>query len=649
MKNTKYNINSKICSLFLYLMLFISGNIAAQDLFQKKKSDNLPIEPLIGNIEGRSTQSLNGTWNVLIDPNKQNIFNDFFRFAERNHKAVPGELMEISLEDGATLKVPGDWNTQDDRLFFYNGRVWYKRDFNLQKKTDKRYFIHFGAVNYNAQVYINGEHAGSHIGGYTSFNCEITNFVKDGDNLVVVKVDNTLTDQDIPTTRTDWMNYGGITRDVNLVELPNAYIENYKIQLNPQNNKQIVGWVKVNGVSEGKVEIKIPELKINKTFTVKNGRAEIEIKASPKFWSISNPKLYDVELAFNNENVKDQIGFRTIKMKDGQVLLNDKPIMLKGISIHEEAIGSDGRAYSYEHAVELLSAAKRLNTNFVRLAHYTHNEYMLRVADKMGLLVWAEIPVYWDLEFEKPEVLAMAKTRMNEMIKRDQNRASIVFWSLGNETPKSDARNEFFKNLNTYVKDLDNTRLTTAALVFGGDEIGAMAKDYYFPTIAGKQFDTWDIQIDDPLASIVDLPAINQYFGWYYAAFLAPQINIDPVKARQVILENMHKIRLHIPDNKPFVFSELGAGAKRGKSAKEEDIEIFSEEYQALVYKKQIEMYKNQKGAVGMSPWVLKDFRSTLRLRQGIQDYWNLKGLIDDNGNPKKAFFVLSDFYRENP
>ena len=648
MKNNKYNFIHKMHGFFLCIVLITSGGITAQDLFQSKESVDLPLETLIGNIEGRTTQSLNGTWNVLIDPNKRNVFNDLFHYAERNHQAAPGELLELSIEGGASLKVPGDWNTQDNRLFFYNGRVWYKRDFDVQKKPDMRYFLYFGAVNYKAQVYVNGKHAGSHTGGYTSFNCEITNFVNDGNNFVVVKADNTLTDQDIPTTRTDWMNYGGITRDVNLVELPTTFIENYKIQLSPQNNRQIVGWVKVNGASEGKVQIKIPELNVNKTFTVKNGRAEIEITASPKFWSVANPVLYEVELAYGNENVKDQIGFRTIKIKDGQVFLNDKPIMLKGISIHEEAIGADGRAYSYEHAVELLTAAKRLNTNFVRLAHYTHNEHMLRAADKMGLLVWAEIPVYWDLEFEKPEVLAMAKTRMDEMIGRDQNRVSIAFWSLGNETPKTSARTEFFRNLNTYVKSLDDTRLTTAALVFGGEEIAAMAKDYYFPTIAGKQFDTWDIHIEDPLASIVDLPAINQYFGWYYSGFLAPEGNIAPLKARQVMLDNMHKIRFHIPGNKAYVFSELGAGAKKGMSGKEEDIVIFSEEYQALVYKKQIEMYQNQKGIVGMSPWVLKDFRSTLRLRQGIQDYWNLKGLIDDNGNPKKAFFVLRDFYGKN-
>lgn len=641
MKNPKRPLQKFILSIFLLIGCVTS----AQEMFQIQATPEVPCAPLIGNIDGRNTKSLNGTWNALIDPNEKNIFNDLFHYAERNHKPEPGELLELTVENGTTLKVPGDWNTQDERLFFYNGKVWYKRDFQVQKKPNKRYFLHFGAINYKAQIYVNGSHVASHTGGYTSFNCEITEAISDGNNFVVVNVDNTLSNTDIPTTRTDWMNYGGITRDVNLVELPSAYIENYKIQLSADNDKQISGWATINGAETGTIQVKIPELKINKSFPINNGKVKIQFKASPKFWSTGNPKLYDVELTYGEETLKDLIGFRTIKINDGKVLLNGKPTTLKGISIHEEAIGPEGRAHSYEQAIELLTAAQELNCNFVRLAHYTHNENMLRAADKMGLLVWGEIPVYWNLEFENPAVLAMAKTRMNEMIGRDQNRVSIAFWSLGNETPKSEARNNFFRALNTHVKSLDDTRLTTAALVFGGEEIGAMAKEYYFPTMAGKQFDTWDIHIEDPLASIVDLPAINQYFGWYYSGFLAPQAKIPPMKARQVMLENMSKIRFHIPGDKAFVFSELGAGARRGISGKEEDMVIFSEEYQALVYKKQIELFQNQKGIVGMSPWILKDFRSTLRQRQGIQDYWNLKGLIDDNGNPKKAYFVLQDFY----
>ncbi|MEQ8878519.1 MAG: glycoside hydrolase family 2 TIM barrel-domain containing protein, partial [Cyclobacteriaceae bacterium] len=249
------------------------------------------------------------------------------------------------------------------------------------------------------------------------------------------------------------------------------------------------------------------------------------------------------------------------------------------------------------------------------------------------------------VNFGSTEVLDLAKTQMKEMIDRDQNRASIIFWSLGNETPLSDARNTFFSNLNTYVKKTDPTRLTTAALIFGGEEIQKMSKDYFFPYMQGQTFNTWDIEIEDPLANIVDVAAINQYFGWYYSGFLATAANLSPLNARQTMIDNIPKIRFHIPNDKPFVFSELGAGAKRGTSGREEDFIIYSEEYQALVYRKQIEMFKNQKNLVGQSPWILKDFRSTMRLYQGVQDYWNLKGLITDNGERKKAFYVLQDYY----
>jgi beta-glucuronidase len=270
---------------------------------------------------------------------------------------------------------------------------------------------------------------------------------------------------------------------------------------------------------------------------------------------------------------------------------------------------------------------------------------MLRAADELGLLVWAEIPVYWNLEFANPEVMTKAQSRMSEMIGRDQNRASIIFWSLGNETPNSEARTDFFRRLNTYVKVLDDTRLTTAALIFGGEEIQEMAKHFYFPAMQGQQFDTWDIEIKDPLAAIVDVAAINQYFGWYYSGFMAMSANLDPLMARQVMLDNIHKIRFHIPEDKPFVFSEMGAGAKRGMSGKPSEMKIYSEEYQNLVYQKQIEMVEAQEGLVGMTPWILKDFRSPMRLKQGVQDYWNLKGLISDNGERKQAFYTLQEFY----
>ena len=627
------------------LLLVCTNLLTGQGLFEAVTVPEKPCPPLLANIDGRQTKSLNGTWNALIEPTIFSL-NDLLHFAERNYQPRPGELVEVSIENGLTLQVPGDWNTQDDRLFFYNGTVWYKRDFYLQKEGAKRYYLHFGAVNYRGEIYLNGQLAATHTGGYTSFNCEITDLLQEGENLLVVKADNTLESDDIPTTRTDWLNYGGITRDVHLVEVPRAFIENYKLNLSKENVDKIEGWIKVNGSTGGEVKIRIPELDLEQSIPVRNGIATLELDAEPQRWSPNNPKLYEVQLQYQDDRITDKMGFRTVEIQGRDILLNGEAVFLRGISLHEEAIGAKGRASSYSEALELLKHAKELNCNYVRLAHYTHNHNMLRAADELGLLVWAEIPVYWNLEFANPEVMAKARARMDEMIGRDHNRASIIFWSLGNETPVSEARTNFFRDLNQYVKSLDNSRLTTAALVFGGEEIQEMAKMYFFPAMQGQEVDSWDIEIKDPLAAIVDVAAINQYFGWYYSGFLANAAQLDPTLARQTMLNNMHKVKFHIPDDKPFVFSELGAGAKRGRSGGTDELKIFSEEYQVLVYQKQIDLIRNQEGLVGVTPWILKDFRSPMRLYQGVQDYWNLKGLITDNGERKKAYFVLQEFYQ---
>jgi hypothetical protein len=292
----------KIVFLSLVVVCALTS-LKAQDLFSTATPPEKPPAPILQNIDSRNIHSLNGTWHAMIDPAVFSL-NDLLHFAERNYQPKAGELVEVDLENGLILKVPGDWNTQDDRLFFYQGKVWYKRDFYVEKSQGQRYYLHFGAINYRAEVYVNGTLVGTHTGGYTSFNCEVTEQLTEGSNLLVVKVNNTL----------------------------------------------------------------------------------------------------------------------------------------------------------------------------------------------------------------------------------------------------------------------------------------------------------------------------------------ASAANLNPLMARKVMLDNMSKIQFYVPNDKPFVFSEFGAGAKRALKGSSGELEIFSEAYQATVYQKQIELIKNQIGQVGTTPWILKDFRSPMRLKQGVQDYWNLKGLISDNG-----------------
>ncbi len=327
-------------------------------------------------------------------------------------------------------------------------------------------------------------------------------------------------------------------------------------------------------------------------------------------WSPENPKLYRVIISGEGDSVTDEIGFRTVETRGTQILLNGKPIFLRGISIHEEAPFRSGRAYSEEDARILLAWAKELGCNFVRLAHYPHNEDMVRLADKMGLMVWEEVPVYWNIAWQNPATLEDAKTQLQEIVARDRNRASILFWSLSNETPLEPGRLEFLKALAAEARRLDSTRLITSAM------------NHTEP--AGP--DTRSLS--DPLGEVLDVLGLNEYLGWYEG---------KPEDADRMHWQN--------PYQKPLIVSEFGAGAVYGFHA--DAATRFSEEYQGNLFQHQLAMLQNIPSLAGMSPWLLMDFRSPRRPLIGIQDYYNRKGLISDRGQRKQAFFVLQTFYRE--
>lgn len=578
------------------------------------------IEPhadFIQNPHQRKNISLDGQWNRIIDPYENGYYNHRYQPHEngyfKNAKAQsPADLVEYDFDVAPKIKVPGDWNTQEDELFLYEGTVWYHKRFSVEKKKDKRYFIHFGAVNYKAIVYVNGEKIGEHEGGFTPFQFEITELLKAQDNFVIVKVDNRRERNQIPTVNTDWWNYGGITRPVSIIELPSSYLADYSIQLG-KDVKHIEVNIKIAGehsVANQDLMLEIPELGVKKKIKVTNdGRGHISIAVKPTLWSPTNPKLYKVLLNFNDEQLTDKIGFRNVKVQGTDILLNGKSIFLRGISIHEESPLSGGRAWSEEDARTLLTWAKELGCNFVRLAHYPHNEAMLRMADEMGLLVWSEIPVYWTVMFEDEAVYANAKNQLTEMITRDKNRASIIMWSVANETPSHDARLTFLSNLIKTARSLDPSRLITAAM------------DTQSNSANGKL-------IDDPLANEVDIIGINSYCGWYGGT-----------------PESCANLRWDSHYDKPIIMSEVGAGALQGLHG---DVgQRWTEEYQADVYRHNLSMLDNMSALRGVTPWILKDFRSPRRPLNNIQDFWNRKGLVSETGIRKQAWYVLHDYYMQ--
>jgi beta-glucuronidase len=186
------------------------------------------------------------------------------------------------------------------------------------------------------------------------------------------------------------------------------------------------------------VTVKVPELNLTQTASTNaQGQASFSLSAANlEPWSPEKPKLYDMEISAASDHLKDSIGFRTIEVQGENILLNGKSVFLRGISIHAEAPYRSGRAWSQQDAETLLGWAKELGANFVRLAHYPHDERMTRLADRMGIMVWSEVPVYWMIEWDNPATLANATNQLKEMIRRDRNNASVVLRSVANETPK---------------------------------------------------------------------------------------------------------------------------------------------------------------------------------------------------------------------
>ena len=569
--------------------------------------------PLIQNVNAYECLLLNGEWNYIVDVQEEGYYDyrmkptqwGFFQNAKPQR---PEDLIEYDFDKSPTMQIPSDWNTQDERLFFYEGTVWFKKSFQAVPMQDYRTLLYFGAVNYDCHVWVNGKKAGHHIGGFTPFNFDISDLLIEGENTIIVKVDNKRHAEAVPTQIFDWWNYGGITRDVMLVKVPPVYLEDYNLQLTSLEGRRLSFSVKLNkSEADHTVTLSIPELKIKKTIkTAADGTASVNMKAKPQLWCPENPKRYQVEITLDNSTIGDSIGFRMIETRGKQILLNGQPIFLKGISIHEEKPNGGGRANSTADAHTLLSWAKELGCNFVRLAHYPHNEYMVREAERMGILVWSEIPCYWTIAWKNPKTYENACNQLTDMISRDHNRANVIIWSIANETPHSAERDAFLSRLAKQARSLDSTRLISMAMEVTG------ASNYVN-------------RLNDNMNEYVDVVSFNQYIGWYRDVNDAP------------------KMTWEIPYDKPVIISEFGGGAKFGYHGAKN--QRWTEEFQENLYRENTAMLDKVDGLAGTTPWILKDFRSPRRVLPGVQDYYNRKGLFSDKGEKKLAFYVLKQWY----
>ncbi len=597
----------------------------------------LPSGPVLAAADLRPAQDLSGEWTWSIDPYRDGMAGFHGGEAGQGHRryddtdvataraANPLALYEYDMDLSPTAMLPASWLTHSPQMRHYQGLVWYQRRFDAVPVAGERQFVRFGAVDYAGDVWLNGHYLGRHEGGFTPFAFEVTGLLREQGNRLVVGADSVRDEQDVPPPVTDWENYGGITRPVTLIAVPDTYVDDSWVRL--ANDGRIAFDIALDGPRAAGLPVRlvIPELDVALDLHA-DGQGRVSGSVAPpaymQRWSPDHPQLYEVVVTAGGDVWRDFIGLRTIETRGSQILLNGEPVFLRGISLHEEELGENpSRTMTPAAARELLGVVRDdLHGNYVRLAHYPHGEAMTRAADQMGLLVWSEIPVYWRVAFADPATLAQARTMLAEMVLRDRNRASVIVWSVGNETPVDDARNAFMRQLVSDTRALDPTRLVSAALLTERDDSGAQPV----------------MRLADPLADVLDVLAINTYNGWYSGDRPAdvPRIGWD------------------VPADRPLVFSEFGADAAYGLHAADgEEAGKFTEEYQADYYRGTLAMATRIPTLAGLSPWILKDFRSPRRQLPGVQDGWNRKGLIDPLGRRKLAFEVLAQWYaaRENP
>lgn len=559
----------------------------------------------------RKSKSLNGTWEIIPDPYEEFDDRKIYKPKNKSRNDIP---LDFNVDDGYSVNIPISWGEAITEFRYYEGWMWHVKKFGWEDRNE-RVFLRFGAVNYRAEVWLNGQRLGIHEGGFTPFSFEVTDYLKkEGQNLLVVLVDNKRGKDNIPGIRTDWFNFGGIHRPVELISVPRTFIRNYKFESSLVEDKvklRIEAWIDgPDGKSE--LEFKLPELNLEKELK-KTGDSKftgefVLPKNKIKLWTTERPNLYDITLSYGRDHVKDKVGIREIKVENGKIVLNGKDVWLRGISMHEEEAGK-GRALSKTDVEKRFERLEQLNCNFARLAHYPHTPQMPRKADEEGILLWEEVPAWQNISFEKEEVRNLHRQQLREMIQRDWNRPSIILWSIANETdPKDEMRNEALREMADYVKKLDSSRLVTAACFINEND------------------ERERIYIDDPLEDSLDVIGINEYYGWYYGE-----------------ADDMEKFD-EDPQGTPVVISETGGGARWGKHGSED--ERWTEEYQERIYRNQLKAIEQKEQVKGISPWILFDFRTPVRMNEYQRGY-NRKGLMNETGRKKRAFYTLKQFYQE--
>ncbi|MGX1789984.1 glycoside hydrolase family 2 protein [Bosea sp. NPDC055332] len=555
-------------------------------------------------VNGRPVISLNGDWRLTLDLFDEGLRQRWFALDE-TPPSQWSQPRDYEIEAGELVSVPSCWNLLKPEWTYFEGAAWYTRHVDWQRgPAGERALLNIGAANYSALVFVNGNYVGGHRGGSTPFSLDVTDSLRDGSNRLQIMVENRRSAVRVPMQHIDWFNYGGLYRDVSLMRLPAVFIREARAALQPGGREASFAVVLSEAV-DMIVQISVPELGLSLSVPVRGGKGETIVPFTGQFWSPDTPRLYEVEFSCGDDRVSEHIGFRTIETRGTDILLNGETILLKGVCVHEDDLAL-GKVSTEADVRRRLGHVKELGGNFLRLSHYPHHEHVSRIADEMGLLLWAEIPVYWAIAFENPDTYADAENQLRELIARDINRAGVILWGVGNENADTDARLSFMSGLAQAAKNADPTRLVGAACLINRETFA----------------------IEDRLAEHLDVIGLNEYFGWYEPDF-----------------SGLDRLLANSSPGKPVIVSETGADALPGHRGAGRV--LFTEDWQAEFYRQQVRRLAATPYVAGIAAWLLYDFR-TERRQTGFQKGLNRKGLIgQDKTTRKLAFTALSELFAE--
>lgn len=588
----------------------------------------------------RQNFNLNGIWKFNPDPYMRCRQQKWYLGEGDAHNFFPC----FNYEGLWDIQVPGTWKMQFEELKWYDGHANYVLDFELDElPEDKLAFLVFDSVVYRCDVFLNGKSVGSHEVGYSPFQLEITKEIKKKNRLFVL-VENFMKIDRVPGIRCDWNNDGGIIGGVKIIFVPRTYIENFRTstKLLTDNQVEITFTLWVKSEEEKKnlsAVIKIDELGINQKIELLTDKPNI-VKfivdnAIITLWDSENPKLYDVKIVTENEALCDEIGFREIKTSGMDILLNGKKIRLYGVAVHSE-FPATGRTATLEGIKLMLEKARGLGCNFLRCAHYPYQELFTREMDRAGMLWWEEVPVYWLPEIHTEPQCSMALTMLKEMIERDWNRASLIFWSVSNECAGDKAGESLTSGNYPYwvkatklVRSLDDSRLISSA-----DSGHRKIKDKNGWTPSdGDNFDRniknqeWSPGHPDEFYELLDVLGANLYV-----------LNIgDNPEAEEKWVKMMKKY------NKPLMITEFGSmSTTQNQLNNKSENECGHPKYHEIILKEAYSAFRHLPEISGYVPWALNDVRVPMHWRwynrgSGTFAY----GLSDNNYQEKHVYNIV--------